>query len=56
MDTFLFVIFSIFFLKSVWIGSKFSFYNWIKYKKDYWNWYEEKITSAEYNTNWKEKL
>ena len=36
------------FLKSVIIGSKFNFSQWLKYGKKYTIWYDENITQAEY--------
>lgn len=32
------------FLKSIFIGSEFSFYYWIKYGKKYTNWYSKRPT------------
>lgn len=48
MEIALYIVLTLVWLKSIFIGSKFSFYHWIKYGKDYLSWYDKNITRAEY--------
>jgi len=50
------IIYLIFFnLKSVIIGSDFSFYYWLKYGKQYYKWYSERETFEQYLKKKKEE-
>lgn len=48
MDNILNIIFIIIAIKSMTIGSSFSFFLWIKYGKKYYSWYNKTILSAKF--------